>query len=214
MSEKSKRSNLWTCVIYPGDSLPEDYRSIIQSWHFPVLLSPEHNADLNGDGNEKKKHIHLLIDFGSGQNKSFDQVRTFTDQLKGTIPQICHNRAALVRYFVHRDNPEKHQYEIDDLISISGFEYQQAFENYTNEIQIYKFIEDIIFDNMIYNYAVLCRYMTSKGMNYEYNFLRKHTLHFNAILNGQYQLLQQGRQIITDKNSDIDEYVYITDIKK
>ena len=214
MSEKSKRSNLWTFVGYPGDSLPDNYLSIIESWHIPVLCSPIHDKDLNADDNEKKKHIHFLIDFGSGQNKSFEQVKMYTDKLKATIPQICHNRSALIRYFIHKDNPEKFQYDINDLVSIAGFEYQIAFENYTSEIQIYKFIENIIFDNVIYNYAVLCRYMVQKGYSYEYNFLRKHTLHFKALLDGQYQLIQSGRQIITDSTSDIDDFVNIKDVSK
>lgn len=209
MENKSKRSNLWCCVVYPGDSLPENYEDIIRSWHVPVLLSPLHDADKNADDSEKKKHYHVMLDFGSGQNKSYDQVKSLTDQLCGTIPIIVNNRAAMVRYFIHRDNPEKYQYDIDDLYSISGFEYQMAFENYSNEIMIYKFIESIIFDNVIYNYAVLCRYMIQKGYQYEYNFLRKHTLHFKALLDGQYQLIQSGRQIYTDSSSDINDYVNI-----
>ena len=104
----SKRSNLWCCVIYP-QSLPNNYLSIIQSWHIPCVLSPLHDMDINADLTEKKKHYHLLLDFGSGQNKSFDQVKSFTDQLNGTIPIICHNRQAMVRYFIHLDNPEKKQ---------------------------------------------------------------------------------------------------------
>lgn len=210
MSSKGKRSNLWVCVIYP-ESMPSNYREIIQSMHVPVLLSPVHDSDMNADETEKKKHIHMLLDFGSGQNKSFDQVCHLISPLNGTIPIICSNRSAMIRYFVHKDNPEKHQYDINDLVSFSGFEYQQAFENYTNEINIYKFIESIIFDNVIYNYAVLCKYMVSKGYIYEYNFLRKHTLHFKALLDGQYQLVISGKQIMVDKESDIDEYVHIVE---
>lgn len=211
---KQRRSNLWICVFYPDDSAPEDYEDIIQSWHLPVLLSPIHDADLNADSSEKKKHIHLMIDFGSGQNKSFDQVKNITDQLNGTNPIICQNRSAMIRYFVHKDNPEKHQYEINDLKTFGGFEYVAAFENYSNELQIYKFIEDIIFDNIIYNYAVLCRYMIQHGYQYEYNFLRKHTLHFKALLDGQFQMITSGRQILTDSKTDLNEYVKIVDIDK
>lgn len=214
MSTKQKRSNLWSCVIYPGDSLPDNYLEIIKRWLVPVLLSPVHDADLNADMSEKKKHIHLMIDFGSGQNKSFDQVYSLTSQLNGTIPIIVNNRPAMIRYFIHRDNPEKFQYNINDLVTICGFDYDKAFENYTNELCIYRFIENIIFDNMIYNYAVLCRYMVSKGYQYEYNFLRKHSIHFKALLDGQYQLIQAGRQIYTDSTSDINDYVYIKDIEK
>lgn len=211
---KQRRSNLWICVVYPGDSLPKNYEEIIQSWHVPTLLSPVHDADKNADESEKKKHIHIMLDFGSGQNKSYDQVFEHTKQLNGTKPIICQNRSAMIRYFIHRDNPEKYQYNIQDLNSYSGFEYHAAFENYTNEIQIYKFIENLIFDNIIYNYAILCTYMNQKGYQYELNFLRKHTLHFKALLDGQYQLITSGKQIITDTKSDINDFVKIDVIEK
>lgn len=213
MSTSQKRSNLWICVFYP-DSAPKDYQSIIQSWHLPVLISPVHDADLNADGNEKKQHIHLMIDFGSGQNKSYDQVFNYTNQLKGTIPIICHNRNSMIRYFVHEDNPEKHHYDRSDLISFGGFDYSPAFENYSSEEQMYKCVEGLIYDNVIYNYAVLCKYLFKSGRHYELMFVRRHSLHFNSLLNGQYQLIQTGRQIVVDSKSDINEYVYIEDINK
>lgn len=118
MSEKQqKRSNLWLCVVYPEDSLPDNYLQIISyEWHVPTLLSPVHDADLNADSTEKKKHIHIMIDFGSGQNKSYDQVLNLTKKLHGTVPVICQNRSAMIRYFIHRDNPEKAQYNIVDYV--------------------------------------------------------------------------------------------------
>lgn len=212
MSEKAKRSNLWISILYPEDSLPDNFISIIQSWHIPVLLSPVHDADLNADESEKKAHIHMMIDFGSGQNKSFDQVFQLTSKLKGTAPIICHSRNAMIRYFCHKDNPEKHQYQIDDLMSISGFEYAAAFENYTNEVELYKFVENLIYDNVIYNYSVLCKYMDSCNLQYELQFVRKHTIHFRAILDGQWQLIKSGRQIYTDKTANIEEFVKLKDI--
>lgn len=213
-TDNQKRSNLWITIVYPGDSLPDNYEQIIQNWHIPVLCSPVHDADLNADESEKKKHIHVMIDFGSGQNKSFEQVKAYTSQLKGTIPVICHSRSAMIRYFVHADNPEKHQYDKMDLKGYSGFEYLQAFENYTSEVQLYSFIENLIYDNIIYNYAVLVKYMNQNNLQYELQFLRKHSIHFNSILNGQWQLLKSGKQIYTDKESDINDFVYIKDVEK
>lgn len=194
MVEKGKRSNLWCCVFYPGDSAPDNYLDIIRSWIIPCLISPIHDSDKNADDTEKKKHCHLMLDFGSGQNKSFDQVKKYTDQLNGTIPIICHSKNSMVRYFVHLDNPEKHQYKISDLISVGGFEYDKAFETYSSEIQMYKFIERIIYDEMIYNYALLTKYLMDNNLEYELQFVRKHTFHFNALLNGYFQLIQNGRQ--------------------
>lgn len=209
---KEKRSNLWICIVYPGDSLPENYEDIINSWHLPVLISPIHDADKNADDSEKKKHIHLMIDFGSGQNKSLNQVQSFTDQLKGTVPMICHSRSAMIRYFIHLDNPEKSQYSIDDFKKFGGFDFKGAFDSFTSEDQLYRFLENIIYDNAIFNYAVLLRYLNELHMNYEAMFLRKHSLHFKALIDGQYHLIQSGKQIITSNESDIAHYVKFKDI--
>lgn len=189
-----KRSNTWTFVIYPGDSAPENYVNIIQRWHIATLLSPIHDKDLNGDETEKKKHIHVMMYFGSGQNKSLNQIQEFSKQLNGTVPFIVHNTNALIRYFVHKDNPEKHQYDLNDLISISGFEYHQAFESYTTEQELYMAIEDIITTNVIYNYAELIIYLNSNNLLYEAMFVRKHTMFFNSYLNGIYQKYIYNKQ--------------------
>lgn len=189
----SKRSNLWICVIYP-DSMPDNSFEIIQNWHIPCALSPLHDKDRNGDNTEKKKHYHLMLDFGSGQNKSYDQVRSFTDQLNGTIPIICHNRAAMIRYFVHIDNPEKKQYKKEDIICFSGFDIKDSFSSFTNDSLIYDHIENIIYENTICNYAYLVKYLRDNNLIYELDFLRRHSNHINYILNGYFQLIKNGRK--------------------
>ena len=185
-----KRSNNWTFVVYPGDSLPDNYLNIIQNWHIPTLLSPIHDKDLNGDLTEKKKHIHIILYFGVGANKSYSQVLEYSKQLNGTIPQIVNNSRALIRYFIHLDNPEKHQYKKQDLITISGFDIGDAFSSFDDENKLYDSIEKIIKDNLIFNYASLTYFLSENGYSYELQFLRKHTMHFNALLNGRYHLLK------------------------
>lgn len=192
---EQKRSNLWVCVVYP-DSLPDNFYQIIANWHIPCALSPLHNKDKNGDETEKKKHYHLMIDFGSGQNKSFNQVLQFTEQLNGTIPIICHNRQAMLRYFIHLDNPNKSPYDKKDIQFFSGFEIMNAFDSYTNDSLIYDRLESIIYDNMIFNYAHLVQYLRKHNYLYELDFLRRHSNHINYILNGYFQLISKNSEKI------------------
>lgn len=186
----SDRSNVWTFVCYPGDSLPENYIQIIDNWHVPTLLSPVHNKDKNGDESEKKKHIHVMLYFGSGANKSFNQVKKLSDQLGATRPEIVRSTNSLIRYFIHRDNPEKAQYRVEDLRAYGGFEYLTAFENYTNDEQCYKFIEDIINSEVIYNLHTLVVELRRRNCNYEAMFVRKHTIYFRSYLDGVYQKIK------------------------
>lgn len=189
---KERRSNLWTFIIYPEDSCPSDYLSIIGSWVVPVLLSPVHDADKNADQTEKKKHQHVMIYFGSGQNKSLNLVKPFADQLNGTRPFPVESANSMIRYFIHKDNPEKAQYKIEDLKAFAGFEYLQAFENYATEEQMYNYLENFIRDLGIYNYATLLIALNEHNLSYEAMFVRKHTMFFRAYLDGMYQRIHKG----------------------
>lgn len=187
------RSNTWTFCIYPGDSLPENYMQIISNWHIPVLISPIHRADKNGDDTEKKKHIHVMMYFGVGANKSIDQVRKFSDQLNACRPQIVHSTNALIRYFVHKDNPEKAQYDIDEIIAFSGFEWRQAFENFTTDQEFYYHIEEIIKSNVISNLVDLQIYMLEHNDVFAYSFVRSHVAYFQRFLDGIYQKIRRSK---------------------
>lgn len=181
------RSNLWCFVIYPKDSCPKYYCDIIQSWHIPVLLSPIHDKDKNGDLTEKKVHQHVMIYFGVGCNKSFDQVKKYCDELNGTIPIIVQNRNAMIRYFIHIDNPEKTQYNRSDLSCFSGFEIGNAFDSWSNDQQLFEYIEDIIFDHKITNFADLVWFLKDCNLLSELSFIRTHTFYINALLTGLWQ---------------------------
>lgn len=185
---KELRSNCWTFCVYPDDSLPENYLTIIDNWHVPVLLSPVHDMDKNGNGMEKKKHIHVFMYFGKGANKSFEQVKKYVMKLGGCQPEVVNNSVGMIRYFVHRDNPEKAQYKIDDLKAFAGFEFMDAFTNNYDESLLYDFIEGFIKDNDIHNIYVLVNALKCGNLNNELNFLRKHTIYFDKYLNGLYQL--------------------------
>ncbi len=78
MNTRNSRGRNWTFVGYPEDSLPEDYASILSDeLHLCWCESPVHDADLNGDGSEKKKHIHFIVSFEG--NKSFEQIQEITE---------------------------------------------------------------------------------------------------------------------------------------
>lgn len=185
--ESGQRSNLWTYIIYPGDSAPDNYFNIIDSWHIPTLCSPVHDADINADDTEKKTHMHILMYFGAGQNKSLDQVKKFSDQLGGCRPQICHNRSGLVRYFIHKDNPEKHQYSADDLKSFAGFVYLDDLNNSCDEDILYMWFEDLIMDKYFYNMRDLMEFLRDGNYVNEKRFLRRHTIYIKCLLDGNFQ---------------------------
>lgn len=190
---KDLRSNTWTFCVYPDDSLPDDYLTIINNFGIPCLLSPIHDSDVNGNGMEKKKHIHVMLYFGKGANKSYKQVMKYVEKLHGCPAEVVHNSVGMIRYFVHRDNPEKFQYKVEDLKSFFGFEYLQAFENNaTDENRLFSFLEDFCEDNQIYNYYQLTLYLKNHCLVNELNFLRRHSMHMRYFLTDKYQVVKRA----------------------
>lgn len=118
-SQKSNRveSRNWVFVLYP-ESLPVDWLDILIDVR--GVLSPLHDKDVNPDGTIKKAHYHLLLTFEG--KKSNLQMEALAKQLNCPSPQICKCVRAQVRYFIHLDNPEKHQYSKQEYRSIGGFD--------------------------------------------------------------------------------------------
>ena len=65
--------------------LPEDWLSKCRALLIDILISPLHDMDVLPDGQKKKPHYHVIFKFSS--NKSFEQVKSITDQFNAPIPQ-------------------------------------------------------------------------------------------------------------------------------
>ena len=136
---KEQRTRNWTFVLYE-DSAPDNWREILDELFLEWIESPWHDKDINADGEQKKKHKHILLMFGGV--KSYEQVKEITDKLCSPIPQRCHNAKAMVRYMAHLDNPEKAQYNVSDIIPHGGVDLAELLRPSSSER--YSIIRDII----------------------------------------------------------------------
>ena len=141
---KETRTRTWTFIIYP-DSAPDNWRDILDDMHVEWIESPLHDSDLNATNEVKKTHWHILLIF-SGV-KAYEQVIELLEPLNCPSPQRCHNARALVRYMAHLDNPEKHQYKIEDIKAHGGVDLAEMLrpsssERYTLIKEMFSFIKD------------------------------------------------------------------------
>lgn len=136
---KEVRTRNWTIVVYP-DSAPDNWRTILDDFHIEWIESPLHDNDINGDGEPKKPHWHILLMFGAV--KSYEQVKDISDKLNAPIPQRCHNSKSMVRYMAHLDNPEKAQYNISDIRAHGGVDLSELLRPSSSER--YSIIGDMI----------------------------------------------------------------------
>jgi hypothetical protein len=154
------RAKNWSFLVYL-DSAPDNWKSIIDSWHLPVAVSPVHNKDVydvesedHKVGELKKPHYHCVVSFGN--KTSFSRVCEILEPLNSPIPVVCKNVSSMVRYFIHRDNPTKAQYSKDSILSFGGFDIESPFSlKLSDYSRILREIYDIMRNSEIDEYSEL-----------------------------------------------------------
>lgn len=159
-AKKDTRAKNWSFLVY-CDSAPDNWKSIVDSWHLPVAISPVHNKDVydvesedHKVGELKKPHYHCVLSFGT--KTSFSNVCEFLKPLGCPIPVVCKNVSAMIRYFIHRDNPDKAQYSKDSILSFGGFDVESPFTLKPSDYsRILREIYDIMRNSEIDEYSEL-----------------------------------------------------------
>src|SRR5699024_6511144 len=137
--KKDERVRNWTFVVYP-ESAPENWREIVSELRTPWIESPLHDKDVNPDGELKKVHWHVMMMFSG--NKSFKQIESLTKKLNAPVPQKVANTKGMIRYFAHMDNPEKYQYNKNDIVAHCGADLSQLLE--VTKIERYTLIREMM----------------------------------------------------------------------
>ena len=184
--KKDVRARTWTFVQYP-ESAPENWRDILDGYHIPWVESPLHDKDVNPDGTVKKAHRHIILLFDG--KKSFEQVKDITDALNAPIPQKTANTKGLVRYLIHMDNPEKHQYKREDIICHSGADIEQYFEiSSASRERILWDIMEFIRDEKITSYSAFIGYCQDTDNREWFSIATKYyTLAIRTLIDSVYQ---------------------------
>lgn len=71
---------------------------------------------------------------------------------------VVRNMRSLLRYFCHLDNPEKFQYDTQDLRSFNGFNIEDRLYSQSDSVVILDDILDYIESNQIYSFWELVNY--------------------------------------------------------
>ncbi len=150
-----RRYRNFGCVVYP-ESAPENWIDILSDQKLPCFVSPLHDEDLDIQGQPKKPHYHVMVMFEG--KKSRDQVNVIFNQIGGVGCEIVNSIRGYARYLCHMDNPEKHQYNPDDVICFGGADY---FGICSLAVDKYKAIGEMMdFCKLegIHSFAYFCRY--------------------------------------------------------
>ena len=190
--EKSKdiKKRLWTIVLYP-ESAPEDWREIIKQSGIVFAVSPLHDRDLNADDTPKKPHHHLILAY-SGPT-TYNNVKSFCDELNQPIPKPLESVRGMYRYFTHEENPEKAQYDKNLIEHYNGFSLANFCELMRGEVmEIKKRVFDLIDDADIKEYYELTTILRHNEMYDELDVVTSNTMLFNTVITSRRHSLSRS----------------------
>lgn len=111
-STTNRPSKCREVILYPDDPIHNEYitKLICDNRCVGIL----HDKDIDDDGNFKKAHYHFIIKF---DNTATDgTVLKILPDLNTCYIRYVKSEKGAMRYLIHADNPEKHQYNSDDLV--------------------------------------------------------------------------------------------------
>ena len=150
-----RRTRNYATVVYP-ESAPQNWQEILSEQLVPAFISPLHEFDKNPTGEPKKPHHHVLLVFDSV--KTVEQAQEIFSQIGGVGCEVVQSLRGYARYLCHLDNPEKAQYQPEDVRCLCGADYMATIGLVLDK---YKAVREMVYfcrDNDILSYADLLEY--------------------------------------------------------
>lgn len=148
--DKWKTARIFGTVLYPENI--EDIDKCCSKLGIPCSLSPLHDSDIKDDGSGelKKPHYHLVVYF-KGKTTPYNfytaLVGAFGEKAFSTF-EIGHDLGALVAYHIHLNDPEKAQYNFNDIKDFNGFSSLKYIEESSGDtVSNFNKLMDIVDEN-------------------------------------------------------------------
>lgn len=177
---KDIKKRYWAFVLYP-ESAPEDWHDKLRETGLQCAISPLHDKDLNPDGTVKKPHWHVIAAYDGPT--TFNNVKSLTAALNAPIPQPLAQIRGYYRYFTHKDNPEKYQYDENDISTINGFNIADYCELTKSEVMTVKRkLQQLIRDLDLLEYSDFMDYLMDNDCVTEYDVASNNTYFFERYI--------------------------------
>lgn len=151
----ASRNRNFASILYEESALA-NWQAILVEHFVPCFISPLHMNDTDINGNLKKPHYHIMIMFDGV--KTNEQAKEIFDSIGAVGCEVVKSLRGYARYLCHLDNPEKAQYNPEEVLSFCGSDYMgvigMALDKYKAIGEMIEFCEN----NCIYNYAELLNY--------------------------------------------------------
>lgn len=178
-SDLKKRN--WTFVLY-NDSCAKDWQEYLISTGVPFSYA-YHDKDFTEIGEPKKPHYHVLLCFDGPTTYN-----TMLDHAKrvgaaNDVVQPVGSVRGIVRYFCHKDNPDKYQYPEDIIQCRNGFDPSDYFCMTATQQKAFKRkVTAFIRDNNIEEYADLIDTLMDADEGEMYDIASQNTFYFTQYI--------------------------------
>ena len=148
------KSKYFCTILYP-DSTTYDTEKVIKALameHFTFAVSPIHDRDVEDDGSLKKGHYHLLLAYSSAT--TLKNIRGWFNACG--MPEtdlhsvrVCASGVGYYRYLTHKDNPEKVQYDDNDIRVFNDSDElfkkfsKTASDKIDDLVRIFQFVDEL-----------------------------------------------------------------------
>lgn len=149
------RTRNFATVVYP-ESAPSNWQDLLSDQFVPAFISPIHDRDINPDDEIKKSHYHVVVMFDSVKTK--EQAEDLFKLIHGVGCEIVQSIRGYARYLCHLDNPEKFQYQIEDVRSLCGADYVSTIGLATDKYKAISEMIDYCEFNNVDSYSDLLNY--------------------------------------------------------
>lgn len=150
-------------VVYP-ESAPDNWKELLAEQLVPAFISPLHDKDVNPTGEPKKPHYHVIIMYEG--KKSDEQAKEVTTLIGGVGLEHVGSIRGYSRYLCHLDNPEKAQYNVEDVRSLCGADYTATIGLATDKYKAIREMIQFCRDNHIVSYSTLLEYCADERMDW------------------------------------------------
>lgn len=179
-SQKAIKKRNWAFVLYP-ESAPADWRERLEATGLPIAISPLHEFDTDPNGEIKKAHYHIILCYPGPT--TYNAVLSICDSLNQPIPQAIEAVRGYYRYFTHKDNPEKFQYDERDILTLNGFSILDFADMTRSEVLGIKTrLTMLIRDEGFKEYKDFINFVLDNGTSEELDVASSNTLYFNSYI--------------------------------
>lgn len=196
-----QRTRNWAAIFYPED-LPEDWKERVDQLHFKWVEGPLHDRDTNADGTPKKPHYHTLLIFEAV--KTAEQVADLLKEIFGesdggsiigvAMPQRVTDRCAVVRYMAHMDNPDKAQYDPNEIVGHNGADPAEIMRYSATETrEMIVAMEEYIEQNGITELATFSAAIRYDHPEWHTLLATKLTMYFSAFVRSRRHMAETGQ---------------------